>query len=356
MSIRIGWPHVLIALLSAIAASLATFAVVGTLALQSPQATQQGSAPPASRVANRDGLTVVTIDPAARKESGIEVSALTAATRRVETVAYGSVMDLQPLVDLRARYAAAVADVEASEANVAAASAEYRRLRALYEDDRNASLKAYQAAQATYRSDAARAVAAKRAVENVRASLRQQWGGTLEQWVVAGDSPRLQRLLKREEILVRITLAPDSRGKAPASIQIAAADNERHRARLVSRSPRTDPALQGNAYLYRSAAALAAGTGVVAYLPASGTAMKGTAIPASAIVWYGGRPWIYVETAPQQFARRPVPEPFPGAGGYFVAEGIRPGERAVVSGAGLLLSEELRPPANSSSCSDPECD
>jgi multidrug efflux system membrane fusion protein len=95
---------------------------------------------------------------------------------------------------------------------------------------------------------------------------------------------------------------------------------------------------------------------VIAYLPTSSQTTQGVAIPANAIVWYGGQPWSYVQMAANRFGRYPVPEQFPMNGGFFAKRGFKPGERVVTSGAQLLLSEELRPQAGSSACKDPECD
>jgi len=65
-------------------------------------------------------------------------------------------------------------------------------------------------------------------------------------------------------------------------------------------------------------------------------------VPAAAIVWLQGRAWVYVEKAPGQFVRREVPAEMPLAEGWFVAKNLTAGERVVVQGAQILLSEEGR--------------
>jgi hypothetical protein len=116
-------------------------------------------------------------------------------------------------------------------------------------------------------------------------------------------------------------------------------------ARLVSASPQVDPGIQGQAYYYRAAVPLAAGTRISAKASvtvAATTAKAGVLIPAGAIVWYGGQPWVYVQSGKGNFQRRAVDPRFPQDGDYFVTDGFSPGEFVVVRGAQLLLSEESR--------------
>ena len=308
-------------------------------------------------VAMVNGVTVVMLATATQTQSGIRTEPLLAANYRAETAAYGTVLDLQPLIDLRMRYAAALADADAARATAAASRQEYERSRVLYQDNQNVSLKTYQAAQAAYLSDQAKADAAALNTQNIQATARQQFGATLGRWALAAHSPELARLLNRQDVLLRVTLALDDSMAAPAQIQISANKDRRLPAQLVSPSPQSDPAVQGSAFIYRASAPIAAGTNIAAYLPTSKQITQGTLIPPAAIVWYGGQPWAYKQIDAAHFGRYPVAQQSPMQGGFFVTQGFKPGERVVVSGAQLLLSEELRPqPGSSSACKDPECD
>jgi len=308
-------------------------------------------------VAVVNGVTMVMLAPAIQTQSGIRSDPLSSANYRAETAAYGTVLDLQPLIDLRTRYASALADADAARAMAAASRQEYERSRLLYQDNQNVSLKIYQAAQAAYQSEQAKADATALNTQNVQAAARQQFGAMLTRWAFDAHSPDLTRLLNRQDVLLRVTLPLDDAMAAPAQIQISANNDRRLPAYLVSPSPQSDPAVQGSAFIYRAAAPLAAGTNIAAYLPTSQQITHGTLIPAGAIVWYGGQPWAYKQIDAAHFGRYPVAQQFPMQGGFFVTQGFKPGERVVVSGAQLLLSEELRPQAGSTSaCKDPECD
>ncbi|MHB8471788.1 MAG: efflux RND transporter periplasmic adaptor subunit [Gammaproteobacteria bacterium] len=320
---------------------------------------ENASAPAATTqsVAVVNGVTVVMLDIATQTQSDIRTEPLSSANYQAETAAYGTVLDLQPLIDLRTRYASALADADAARAMAAASRQEYQRSRLLYQDNQNLALKTYQAAHAAYQSDQAKADAAALNIQNIQATARQQFGAALTRWTFDGHSPELARLLNRQDVLLRVSLPLDDGRAAPAQIQISATHARRLPAYLVSPSPQSDPAVQGSAFIYRAAAPLAAGTNIAAYLPMSDQTTHGSLIPANAIVWYGGQPWAYRQIDATHFGRYPVAQQSPMQGGFFVTQGFKPGQRVVVSGAQLLLSEELRPqPGSSSGCKDPECD
>lgn len=303
-----------------------------------------------------NGQTLVTLATAVQSQSDIRIEPLRATQHQAETIAYGTVLDLQPLLDLRTRYLAALADADVAKATVAASQNQAERDRILYHDNQNVSLKTYQAAQAASLSDQAKLQAATRNLENVRGAVVQQLGATVGRWVQDAQSPQLARLLDRRESLLRVTLPLGDHAVAPARIQVAGNSSQRYPANLVSPAAQSDPTVQGSAFIYRTAAPIVSGTNVAVFLPTSGHTVPGIVIPTDAVVWHGGGPWVYVQVQPDTFARRPVGQHESVDGGLYVSDGFKAGERVVVRGAQLLLSEELRPPPGGAACKDPECD
>jgi hypothetical protein len=70
--------------------------------------------------------------------------------------------------------------------------------------------------------------------------------------------------------------------------------------------------------------------------------LRAVRVPERAVVWYGGRPWVYVEIQTGRFARRDVGQSRPQGPDRLVEAGLDPGMPLVVVGAQLLLSEEMR--------------
>jgi hypothetical protein len=296
-----------------------------------------------SQITTRAREGVVTVSKAEQEASGIVTAPLESVLRRQEIRAYGAVMDLQGLFTLRGKFAEAQAQVDKTRANLDTSRKAYERLKTLYGEGQDVSAKALQAAEAAWRSDAADARAAQQSLETVKATVLQQWGGTLASWV-SEASPELDRLYRQDEILIRLTVPPDAAsGPPPPTALVQGALEKLETARFISASPRTDPRIQGRSFFYIAparGAGLLPGMNVLAYLP-SGPKVRGIIIPAAAVVWWQGSAWVYVQTGPDRFVRREVSAGTPLKEGLFVMKGFSAEEPVVLSGAQLLLSKEF---------------
>ncbi|MDE3163854.1 MAG: hypothetical protein KGL64_11390 [Acidobacteriota bacterium] len=113
-------------------------------------------------------------------------------------------------------------------------------------------------------------------------------------------------------------------------------------AHLLSSLPQLDPRLQAPSFLYTVGAhpGLVPGMNLAVALPA-GPQRSGVIVPDSAVVWWQGQAWCYVEASAGKFTRVEVPTGNAAPGGWFVSQGIPPGTYVVVEGAQTLLSEEF---------------
>jgi hypothetical protein len=114
--------------------------------------------------------------------------------------------------------------------------------------------------------------------------------------------------------------------------------------RFVSPLPQVNPQIQGVSFLYRvpNQPGLAVGMNLVVLVPV-GQRLDGAVVPGSAIVWWQGKAWAYVESPANTFTRHEVPTDHPVTGGYFVpGSSFPPATKLVTSGAQALLSEEFR--------------
>jgi len=285
-----------------------------------------------SRITVQGGESVVTLDKTTQTRSGIVIAPLKSICYREELPAYGVILELQGLVDLRKNlidlrknlvdlrnsHAAAKAQVEKTQVSLDASRNQYERLKILYEDNRNVSGKALQAGEVAWRSDEANARAAKEALyaakEAIRAAeealqvlnqtARQQWGRVLTKWLFEA-SPAFERLIKQKDFLIQITLPSGvDISSPPETASIQAVSGRMITARFVSSSPRTDPRIQGLSFLYLvpAQAGILPGMSVRAYLPV-GEKFQGIVVPTSAVVWWQGKAWVYMQKDSNQFAR-----------------------------------------------------
>lgn len=290
-----------------------------------------------------DNPLTVTLSRQVQERSGIVVQPLLVSKQGDTTTTYGTALDLQPLIELRTRAAIAGAEVEAAMAALQASKEEYERVRRLHGDDGNMSLKALQAARAALAADKAKTMQAESVLQTVQATASYQFGPVLARWALSLEAVALQPFLDLKAVVVRIAMPSLGDENAPQTIQIGLDGAARHDATLIGLSPEADPLLSGRAYLYRSFAALPTSTRITAWLPTVKPAGEATLIPESAVVWYGGQPWAFLQTADETFERRPIPvDHVLSDAGYVVATGFSKGDYVVTTGAQLLLSEEFR--------------
>ncbi|MHB8722455.1 MAG: efflux RND transporter periplasmic adaptor subunit [Steroidobacteraceae bacterium] len=315
------------------------------------------AAAPSQRVQVVKGETVVIVNPNVQRASHIDVEPVTTTALQPEITAYATVIDLQPLFDLRNRWAAARADRESAQAQVDLSRSEYERNRVLFENDRNVSQKNLQSSRAVMQTDQAKLQSAEASQNALEAILRQQFGDALASAAKASGSDPFQRLLSGRTVVLRVTLPANEGGDVPMHITVHGTDGRPVAAGKLSASPQGDPAIQGNPYFYITDSALPVGTRTMAHVPLGDKSTPGLLIPERAVVWYGGQPWVYIRTAADRFTRRYVPAESPIDGGFFVTSGFHVGDELVIRGAQLLLSEELLPQSIATQCKDPpECD
>lgn len=94
-------------------------------------------------------------------------------------------------------------------------------------------------------------------------------------------------------------------------------------------------------YMAPAQAGFLPGMNVRAYLP-YGSPLKGLFVPTSAIVWWQGKAWVYVQKDSDQFIRREMAAQTPVKEGFFVRKGLSAKDSIVVKGVQVLLSEEAR--------------
>ena len=296
---------------------------------------------PPSRVSVQNGQTVITLDPKTQSRAGIIVGPLKTMTSRERITAPAVVLSAQKRIGRRSNYVSSLARLEKARANVDVSEQEFNRLKSLYQDNQNASQKALDGAQGALRSDQAEVRAAQQDLLLQTAALRQDWGEVITKWVVEGVAI-LDRVFEQRELLLQLTMPPGSGPAAAETISLDLPQSGHAQAKLISTFPHVDPRIQGVGFLYvtPSHLGLAPGLNLVAHL-AVGRLMHGVLIPQQAVVWWQGQAWVYKQPAPGRFVRQEIETGTQVAGGFFVSGGILPGDRVVVSGAQMLLSEEL---------------
>jgi len=299
-----------------------------------------------SALSKQGGSAAVRLSKESQEASGIAVQTLKKARADALAEVYGVVVNVQPLLDLRARYGASVSEARSLRAAASNSAADYQRSKKLFEDDRNVSERALQAAEAQWKADQARLAAAEQAVAAVHDAIRAGWGEVLTGWATNPESSAFQALAQQREVLAQITFPHDlhaQAGKVALLLAPVSVPDQARPARFISAAPQTDATLPGVTYFYVvGAQGLRVGMRVAGQLKLNGKVRDGVMIPATAVVWHGGKAWAYVKSEDDLFVRKEVSTAEESANGWFDAGHFQSGDEIVVSGAQLLLSEEQK--------------
>jgi len=297
-------------------------------------------APSAPLPDDGEGTPVVRLSAAAQRNVGLALAVPARATLPAaapELAAF--VLDAQPLAELHGRLQAARHEAEAARAVAQASAAERRRVQGLYDDDRNASQRALEAAQAQAGADAARERAAQAQWAALREGARATWGPAVAAWLETPDGGALPRLAAGREALLRVALRVD--GPAPdAALWITLPGRPAPaRARPLGAAALPDAPGGSRTLLYHlSATGLAPGQRLAARTD-GGASEAGVLLPASALVWHAGQPWVYVRESELEAQEAPAHEGQgpPGSGPARAAAeptAVRPPASAAAAGSG----------------------
>ncbi|MBL0718916.1 hypothetical protein JI742_03340 [Piscinibacter sp. Jin2] len=332
------------------------------------------------------GAPQVVLSATAQRHVDLQVAPPEAGGLRASRTLRLEVLDAQALLAPRQAWLAASAAEDAARLARDTASREAARMQALHADGQQVSTRALEAAQdALARAELARA-AAETARRAAAESAQAAWGPRLGAWLVAPEgSPGAQawaRLIDGRDVLLRAAWPAEAELPASAELELARADlpPARRRAEALGAAPAAaagtlPPGLR--ALLFRAGGgSLSAGQVVDGHL-LLGPALAGAWVPASALIWHAGQPWVYRQEALAEAASGPAPaghgdddddddelapaataaagplqafrrqalpgaEREPGASGRWFLPGFDATQPVVVRGAQLLLSEEQK--------------
>ncbi len=293
-------------------------------------------APAAQTRPNPGAALTLRLPAGAARRNGVRWQRLQRVSRRAARPALGLVLSAEPLVLLRERYTAAQARLRQQQLHLQYAQRERRRLRRLYAQRQNVSLKSLQQAELAVAGDRASVQAGRAGLALIAAETRQEWGPAVARWLAAPGTP-FARLLNLKAYLVELTLPPGTRAPRQARLR-APSGGAAITAELVSIYPQVNPRLQAPGYLYLAPArGLAPGLSLSAAV--LGPRRRGVRIPASARLYWRGGAWIFLRRAPGVYRLTRLPAT--AAGGITPAPGLA-GQAAVIAGAQQLFSQYQR--------------
>lgn len=270
----------------------------------------------AAAVTEEQGVPTVRLSAGAQRNVGIEVAMPEPAELGVEAAVAVQVLDAQPLIELQGRLRAARHELDVARAQAGASRAEQARVQALFDDDRNASQRALEAATAQAGGDAARERAAQAALSGLREQATAGWGTVLARELEADAGGLVARLAAGRAVLLRALVRGDEPARPSARLMLRIDGRQQPLAAqpLGAAGPAAGPESGGGRGLlfHAEAKGLLPGQRLTGQLrDADARPLAGVLVPASAIVWHAGQPWIYIRESntPQDVYAAATPAP-----------------------------------------------
>ena len=281
-----------------------------------------------ARVTHAHQPPALALTDAQQRAAGVRVDHPVAMANVPQVEAYGVVLDPAALITDAGR-------MESTQVAWHAAQADVERLAGLYRDNLNASLKSLQLAQAQESETGAQARAAA-------ATFALQWGPV----AALGAQKRHALILAlgaNRQLLVRAGLPGQLLADPVGPRALLDIDGVNVAARVLGSLPRTDPQLQGAAWLLaieRAPAGLGPGAHVRVLLERA--PVKGLLVPAVALLYGENGAYVYRDArrspgGKHQYEAAAV-QLLAAVGDGWLVSGLEASDAIVVQGAGVLWS------------------
>jgi membrane fusion protein, multidrug efflux system len=307
------------------------------------------------RVAIKNGATVVNLSPDAQLQSEITTSSISRLAHASVLNTLGNVMNIDTLIELRTRFINAKANANVARAALASSMQEFKRMQQLNQDNKNISDQALLKVEAIYKSDQAKLNAAEIEAKNLRDTMRQTWGDALADSATRETShENFNKLLSHQYVLIMVSYPVDAaKPKANQTIHVYPTGSSMQpiKATFFSEAPLANQTIQGVTYYFTAPAnQLRAGMRLTIQITEASQKTNianknenGVLIPNSAVVWYGGKAWVYKKIDADNFMRLPINTDNPTEDGWYSqSKQITAKDELVTKGAQLLLSEEFK--------------
>jgi len=287
----------------------------------------------------------IRLDVKVQQLAGIETSILEPSKYQTEFTAYGSALNIQPLINLHYRYQLAQTEYSSAKAKYLNSGQNISRQQNLFRHG-VASKRSLQGQQSQFQVDKAAANATYVQGKAIVDEALLFWGRTLTEWALSENSGQLSGFLSGQQTLLKITLPVNKHladGIQTIYVEPSGDRGKAAKAVLIAEAPQVDTTIQGESYFFKTGnASINPGMRIAAWIPEHDQRQIGVMIPKSALIWHMDQSYVYIKTDQQTFSRRKIERLTLTPEGYFIANELKPGEQLVTAGGQLLLSEEFR--------------
>lgn len=322
------------------------FLMLGLLVSTSSFADDDDTPKPQKQATQTSGNhDVVTLDPEQQLRAGLQTIALSQSKLGPESIAFGSVVNLERLLVAREQFLHSLAQQQTAYAKNAEAQLNLSRTQSLHNQD-IVSSRRLQEQQAQAQTEQAQLAISHYQKELLLNNCQLEWGADLCQWLTDAKGRHIQEFLAQKAQLLQITL-PAGHELISNQQQIFVDEHGKREnaipAHLISVIPLVDNVTQGRRYFFKSKLRpIAYGSHLTAWLSESSPNSDAVDLPRSAVVRHNGEAMVFIKTKPNEFSRQVLHHLTPNQACCFNTSELQAGQEIVITGAQTLLSQSLK--------------
>lgn len=298
---------------------------------------------PATKQAENPDLVI--LDQEQQQRAGIQTIVLSESQLGPESIAFGTVVNLDRLLLVRQQYLHTLAQQQTANAKNAEAQLNLSRTQSLHDQD-IVSSRRLQEQQAQAQTEQAQLAISHYQKELLLNNCQLEWGTSLCQWLTEAKGQHIKEFLEQKAQLLQITL-PAGHELTSDQKQIFIDEHGKREnaipASLISAIPLVDPVTQGRRYFFKSSLRpIAYGSHLTAWLSESGQKSTAVNLPRAAVVRHNGEAIVFIKTKPDQFSRHILHHLTANQACCFSNSELQVGQEIVSTGAQTLLSQLLK--------------
>lgn len=301
--------------------------------------------PKTQAVKHTETADIVILDSEQQQRAGIQTISLSKSQQGPESMAFGTVVNLDRLLFLRQQYLNSLAQQQTAHAKNAEAQLNLSRTQSLHNQD-IVSSRRLQEQQAQAQTEQAQLAISHYQKELHFNSCLLEWGNHLCNWLTEAKGQHIKEFLEQKAQLLQITLSADRELTAEQKQIFIDEHGKRENAipaSLISSIPLVDPITQGRRYFFKSSQRpIAYGSHLTAWLSESDKNTSTVNLPRSAVVRHNGEAVVFLKTQANQFSRLVLLHLTPNQACCFSTQELQVGQEIVTTGAQTLLSHLLK--------------
>ena len=299
------------------------------------------------RISIIDGYKALALDEKVAEASGLKFESLKSISIRPEFIAYAEVVDVQPLVSLKAEHQDLLAERKVLQNDLYNHNKILERAEALHKVK---SLSTRDLEKTRFERDqkASEINAANTRVNGFVFKVKSNWGDIISKLILDKEQQdAFNEVAAQQKAFILLSL-PKSESLDPQNQSVFVSGvNNRESAQKVAyldQAKMVNNPLYGESYFYfLDSQKVRSGMRLFAWIEESGNISEGYFITDKAVLWYANEPWIYVKHGEELFIRKPLGNAKKIDNGWLLEDKMLVGDDLLVTEGGqTLLSEEFK--------------